>query len=82
MEKIQAVFHSHGMELDDTKTELAVIYKANQKRRQWENDANRWTMRWHDRTIQFNKGNPRWLGYHLDRCLNWTGHVDTSVQRA
>jgi hypothetical protein len=41
MNKIQAVFHSHGMELDEKKTELAVIYKANQKRRQWENEANR-----------------------------------------
>jgi hypothetical protein len=70
------------MEIDEKKTELAVIYKANQKRKQWEMEANRWSMRWHDKTIQFNKGNTRWLGYHLDRCLNWHAHVDTCVQRA
>jgi ribonuclease HI len=68
--------------LDEKKTELVVIYKANQKRNQWEMEANRWSMRWHDKTIQFNKGNTRWLGYHLDRCLNWHAHVDTCVQRA
>jgi hypothetical protein len=71
LNKIQAVYRRHGMELDEKKTELAVIYKANQKRKQWEMEANRWSMRWHDKTIQFNKGNTRWLGYHLDRCLNW-----------
>jgi hypothetical protein len=38
--------------------------------------------RWHDKTIQFDKGNTRWLGHHLDRCLNWHAHVDTCVQRA
>jgi hypothetical protein len=31
----------HGMELDQKKPELAVIYKANQKWKQWEIDANR-----------------------------------------
>jgi hypothetical protein len=80
--KIQAVFHRHGMELDEKKTELVVIYKANPKRKQWEMDANRWSMRSHDKTIQFNKGNTRWLGYDLDRSLNWHAHVDTCVQRA
>jgi hypothetical protein len=82
LNKIQAVFRRHGMELDEKKTELAVIYQANQKRKQWEMEANRRSMRWHDKTIQFNKGNTRWLGYHLDRCLNWHAHVDTCVQRA
>jgi hypothetical protein len=82
LKKIQGVFHRHGMGLDEKKTELAIIYKANQKRWQWENEANRLTVRWHDRIIQFNKGNTRWLGYHLDRCLNWRGHIDTCVQRA
>jgi hypothetical protein len=33
-------------------------------------------------SIQFNKGNARWLGFHLDRCFNWKGHVGTCVQRA
>jgi ribonuclease HI len=70
------------MELDKQKTELALIYKANQKRKQWEIDANRWSMRWQDKTIQFNKGNTRWLGFHLDRCLNWHAHIDACVQRA
>jgi hypothetical protein len=64
------------------KRQLALIYKANQKRKQWEIDANRWSMRWQDKTIQFNKGNTTWLGFHLDRCLNWHAHVDTCVQRA
>jgi hypothetical protein len=68
--------------LTKKKTELAGIYKANQKRKQRETEANRWSMRWHDKTIQFNKGNTRWLGYHLDRCLNWHAHDDTCVQRA
>jgi hypothetical protein len=70
------------MELDEQKTELALIYKANQKRKQWEIDANLWSMRWQDKTIRFNKGNTRWLGFHLDRCLNLHAHVDTCVQRA
>jgi hypothetical protein len=39
-------------------------------------------MRWHDRTLQFNQPNIRWLGYHLDRCMNWKAHVDPCVQRA
>jgi hypothetical protein len=65
----------------DEKTELAVINTANQDRKQWENDANRWTMQWHDRSIQFNKGSTRWLGFHLDRCLNRKAHVDNCVQR-
>jgi hypothetical protein len=68
--------------LTKKQTELAVINKANQKRKQWEMEANGWSMRWHDKTTQFNKGNTRWLGYHLDRCLNWHSHVDTFVQRA
>jgi hypothetical protein len=33
------------MELDEQKTELSLIYKADQKRKQWETDANRWSMR-------------------------------------
>jgi hypothetical protein len=82
LDQARTVFRKHGMELDEQKTELALIYKANQKRMQWEIDANRWSMRWQDKTIQFNKGNTRWLGFHLDRCLNWHGHVDTCVQRA
>jgi hypothetical protein len=45
-------------------------------------EANRWSMRWYDKTIQFNKGNTRWLGYYLDRCLNSHAHVDTRIQRA
>jgi hypothetical protein len=65
LDQIQEVFRRHGMELDEKKTELAVIYKANQKRKQWEIDANRWSMRWHGRMIQFNRGSTRWLGYHL-----------------
>jgi hypothetical protein len=77
LNKIQAVFSRHGMELDEKTTELAVIYKANQKCKQWEMEANRWSMRWHDEMIQFNKGGTTWLGYHLDRCLNWHAHVDT-----
>jgi hypothetical protein len=81
LNKIQAVFRRHGMELGEKKTELAVIYKANQKRKQCEMEANRWSMRWHDKMIQLNKGNTRWLGYHVDRCLNWHAHVDTCVQR-
>jgi hypothetical protein len=77
LNKIQVVFRRHGMELGEKKTELAVIYQANQNRKQWETEANRWSMRWHDKTIQFNKGNTRWLGYHLNRCLNWHAHVNT-----
>jgi hypothetical protein len=68
LDQARTVFRKHGMELDEQKTELALIYKANQKRKQWEIDANRWSMRWQDKTIQFNKGNTRWLGFHLDRC--------------
>jgi hypothetical protein len=59
-----------------------LIYKANQKREQWEIDAHWWSMRWQDKTIQFNKGNTRWLGFHLDSCSNWHAHVGTCVQRA
>jgi hypothetical protein len=81
LNQIQTVFHRHGMDLDEKKTELAVIYKANQKRKQWEMEANWWPLQWHDKTIHF-KGNTRWLEYHLDRCLNWHAHVDTCVQRA
>jgi hypothetical protein len=82
LNKIQVVFRNHGMELDEKMTDLPVIYKANQKRKQWETEANRGSIRWHDKTIQFNKGNTRWLGYHLDRCLNWHADVDICVQRA
>jgi hypothetical protein len=80
--QIQAVFRRHGMDLDETQTELAVVYKANQNRKHWEMDANRWSMRWHDRTIHFNNGNARWVGYHLDRRPNWHAYVDPCVQRA
>jgi hypothetical protein len=46
LDQAQAVFRKYGMELDEKKkTELAVIYKANQRRKQWETDANRWSMR-------------------------------------
>jgi hypothetical protein len=57
LHKIEVVFRKGGMELDQKKTELAVIYKANQNRKQWEMEANRWSMQWYDKTIQFNKGN-------------------------
>jgi hypothetical protein len=77
LDKAQAAFRKHGMELEERKTEPAVIYKANRKRKQCENDANRW----HDRAIKFNKGSTRWLRFHLDRCLNWKAHVDNCVQR-
>jgi hypothetical protein len=70
------------MEPDGKKAQLAVIYKANPKCKQWVMEENRLSMQWHDKTIQFNKGNTQWLGYHLDRCLNWHAHVDTCVQRA
>jgi hypothetical protein len=36
LNKIQPVFLRHGMEIDKKKTDLAVIYKANQKRKKWE----------------------------------------------
>jgi hypothetical protein len=39
LDQAQTAFRRHGMELDEKKTELAVIYKATQKRKQWENDA-------------------------------------------
>jgi hypothetical protein len=45
LDQAQTVFRKHGMELDEQKTELALIYKANQKRKQWEIDANPWSMR-------------------------------------
>jgi hypothetical protein len=32
--------------------------------------------------IQFNRGSTRWLGDHLDRCMNWHAHVDICVPRA
>jgi hypothetical protein len=57
MNNIQAVFHRYGTELDKKKTELAKIYKANQKSKQWVMEANRWSMQWHDKMIQFNTGN-------------------------
>jgi hypothetical protein len=82
LNQIQGTFRRHGMELDAKKTESVVIYKANQKRQQWDRDANRWSMQWQNMSIEFNKGNARWLGFHLDGCLNWKGHVDTCVQRA
>jgi hypothetical protein len=81
LDQAQTAFRRQGMELDEKKTELAVIYKANQERKQWENDANRWTTQWHDRALKFNTGSTRWLGFHLDRCLNWNAHVDNRVQR-
>jgi hypothetical protein len=34
LNKIQAVFHRPGMEVDEKKTQLAVMYKANQKHKQ------------------------------------------------
>jgi hypothetical protein len=46
-----------------------------------ENDAKRWIMQWQNGALKFNKGSPRWLGFHLDRCLNWKAHVDNCVQR-
>jgi hypothetical protein len=79
-DQAQAAFRKHGMELDE-KTELAVIYKANQKRKQWENDANRWIMQWHDRAIKINKGSTRWLRFHIDKRLNWKAHVGNCDQR-
>jgi hypothetical protein len=82
LDQIQAVFRKHGMTLDEKKTEIAVIYKANQKRKQWEKDANRWSMPWNDTVLKFNKGTTRWLGFYLDRFLNWRAHIDTCVQRA
>jgi hypothetical protein len=45
LDQARTVFRKHGMELDEQKTELALIYKANQQRKQWEIDANRWSMR-------------------------------------
>jgi hypothetical protein len=81
LDQAQSIFRKHGMELDKKKTEIAVIYKANQKRKQWENEANRWTMQWNERTMKFNQGSTRWLGFYLDRCLNWKAHVDNCVQR-
>jgi hypothetical protein len=76
LSQIQGAFRRHGMELDAKKTELAVIYKANQKRRQWDRDENWWSMQWQKMPIQFNKGNTRWLEFHLGRCLNWKGNSD------
>jgi hypothetical protein len=70
------------MELDETMTALKVIYKANQQCKQWEMEAHRWSMRSNDKTIQFNKGNLGWLGYHLDRYVNWYTYLDTCVQGA
>jgi hypothetical protein len=81
LDQAQSVFRKHGMELDEKKTEIAVIYKANQKRKKWENEANRWTMQWNEWTMKFNRGSTRWLGFYLDRCLNWKAHVDNCVQR-
>jgi hypothetical protein len=81
LDQAQSIFRKHGMELDEKKTEIAFIYKANQKRKQWENEANRWTMQWNERTIKFNRGSTRWLGFYLDRCLNWKAYVDNCVQR-
>jgi hypothetical protein len=34
LDQVRTVFRKHGMELDEQKTELALIYKANQKRKQ------------------------------------------------
>jgi hypothetical protein len=82
LDQAPTVFHKHRMELDEQKTELALIYTGNQTRKQWEIDVNRWSMWWHDKRIQFNTRNKRWLGFYLDRCLNWHAHVDTCVQRA
>jgi hypothetical protein len=31
--------------------------------------------------MKFNRGSTRWLGFYLDRCLNWKAHVDNCVQR-
>jgi hypothetical protein len=81
LDQAQSIFRKHGMELDEKKTEIAVIYKANQKRKQWENEANRWTMQWNERTMKFNRGSTRWLGFYLDRCLNWKAHVDNCARR-
>jgi hypothetical protein len=64
--------------LTKKKTELTVVYKANQKHKQWEMDANRWSMRWHDKTIQFNKGDTRLAGI---LPLNWHAHIYTCAQR-
>jgi hypothetical protein len=63
LDQAQAAFRRHGMELDEKKTELTVIYKANQKRKQWENDANRWTMQWDERALKFNKGSTSGLDF-------------------
>jgi hypothetical protein len=41
LDQVHLEFQNHGMTLDRKKTELAFIYKANQKRKQWEIEANR-----------------------------------------
>jgi lysylphosphatidylglycerol synthetase-like protein (DUF2156 family) len=71
LHKIQSVFWRYGMELDEKHTKLRLIYKANQNCKQWDMAANRWSTRWRDKTIYFNKRNTQWLGYHLERYLNW-----------
>jgi hypothetical protein len=70
LDQIQSVFRKHSMTLDE-KTELAIIYKANQNRKKWETEANRWSMKRNNIAIKFNRGTTRWLGFHIDRCLNW-----------
>jgi hypothetical protein len=73
------VFPKHGMKIDEQKTELASIYKGNQNQKKWEIDANLWSMRCQDKMIRFNKEIKRWIGFHLDRFLNWHADVDTYV---
>jgi hypothetical protein len=82
LDQIQSVFRKHGMTLDEKKIELAIIYKANQNRKQSETEANRWSMKWNNTAIKFNRGMTRWLGFHIDRYLNWRAHIDTCVHRA
>jgi hypothetical protein len=44
LDQAQTVFRRHGMELNEKKTGLSIIYKANQKRKQWGNEVNKSSM--------------------------------------
>jgi ribonuclease HI len=81
LDAVKEQFEGHGLLLDTGKLEVAFISKNTRTSKRFREESKKWKVEWGGKILTL-QDTTRWLGFYLDRFLNWRSHVQIRIQQA
>jgi hypothetical protein len=81
LDAVKEQFEGHRLSLDTGKLEVACISKNTRTSKRFREESQEWTVELGGKVLTLQDTTP-WLGFYLDRFLNWRSHVQIRIQQA